>query len=261
VQIANPHTVDEYALLISAHHSANVYINGVLVANINIDAAPNDWSKAASCINSDTWASLPAVRFGSGLLVPGDNLIAIEVHRCNLRNDMHMTAVLVAGAASTAGPAQQVAATCVTGSKPEDDPTLVPWSTLFGVTQSTALDLVIPASTKVLMDQPSVLVGKITVAYVSAGSGVAEGCVAIKYPLDSKFCRVCALVVRSLGATLVFKDMDIDFTCSAFRVEGDLVIGSESCPIENKITISFIGSRDLTPYPIIGTSGFHNFGA
>ena len=64
------------------------------------------------------------------------------------------------------------------------------------------------------------------------------------------------------GGALIFKDMDINLTVSAFRVDGDLIMGSQSCPIVHNIIINFFGSRNSTTGtdPVLGVQGGHDFG-
>ena len=54
--------------------------------------------------------------------------------------------------------------------------------------------------------------------------------------------------------------MDINLTVSAFRVDGDLVMGSRTCPILRNIAITFYGSRNGTSDPVLGQQGHHDYG-
>ena len=172
-QVASPLDASQYALLVSMGHGGVVYVNGVVVAVINIDGSPDFWNNAASCQPSyGVWQS--PILIGSALLVPGPNVIAVELHECGNSDDLYFAAALVADAADVATPfvpAPQVAVGCVPGSRPQNDLTLTSWTALFGATVSSSLAITIPTGSRVLLDAAVVVVGSIEVQYVWVGSG------------------------------------------------------------------------------------------
>ena len=165
IQIGSPYDASQYALIVSMGHGGVVYVNGVAVATINLAPGSNYYSRAGTCQPAYGQWQAPIV-FGSALLRPGPNVIAVEVHFCSSTYDLYFAAALVADAAdfnTPYVPSPQIAVGCANGSRPQDDNTLSSWTSLFGSALSPNLTIVIPTGLRVLLDTSVVVVASITV--------------------------------------------------------------------------------------------------
>lgn len=70
----------------TAMDGAAIYLNGVLIESVNLPALPLAISSLAlSCLPSSAQTSVTTFTLPAGALLPGDNVIAAEVHRYDLR--------------------------------------------------------------------------------------------------------------------------------------------------------------------------------
>src|SRR3989338_9664196 len=69
--------------------------------------------------------------------------------------------------------------------------------------------------------------------------------------------KLKSIIVAS-GGSLIFDDKNIDLSVEWIRVDSgaNFVMGSEACPINNKLKVSFVGNR--TTSNIIGSDPYDN---
>ena len=102
------------------------------------------------------------ISFGSALLVPGRNLIAVEVHQAPTGYDDLLLAAVLAGSAAVPTPAPGPFPTCA--GAPETV-AATSWATQFpGLV--TGASVVVPTGARVLVDSQPPELGIITVQYV-----------------------------------------------------------------------------------------------
>jgi hypothetical protein len=227
------------------------------------------WTPAVSSITGAAQTSLTAYRFPSSLFRAGSNTIAVEVKQADGGyDDMLFDLIIIAPPVTPNLLTAFQPSACV--SKPENDPTLSLWSTLFPTVAVDAA-IVIEAGQRVLLDVTTLpRLFSITIrcvgrpARVGAWSCGGLACVRVRACVRAMTLTLwrCDWCGCSPGATLVFKDQDLDLVTSVIRVEGAadgtsgvLQIGSETCPVVSKIRISFWVSVAMAAWRAVVFSG------
>ncbi len=152
LQIPRPFLVAEYALLLAADDGVVLYVNGIEVIRSNLQPAQFDgwWTQAVANVPASE-SRFTTYRLPSALFRAGSNTIAAVVKQADRGyDDMLFDLVIIAPPLLTTSllTAFQPSA-CV--SKPENDPTLLLWSTLFPSVAADAA-IVIQAGQRVLLD-------------------------------------------------------------------------------------------------------------